>query len=130
MNTDPIADLFTRIRNAQATGLGDLEVPYSDFKMRLVQLMADNGFLGQIDKKGSKAQKSIHLILIYKDGQPAIHEITRISKPGQRIYLENHEIRSVKRGRGMGIISTSKGLVSDQDAKKQKVGGELIGEIW
>lgn len=130
MNTDPIADLFTRIRNAQATGLSELELPYSELKMQLAELMVKHGFLGEASKKGSKAQKKIHLTLVYREGQPVIHEITRISKPGQRIYLSNQKIRSVKRGQGMAIISTSKGLMSGQEARRQKAGGELIGKVW
>ncbi len=130
MNTDPIADLFTRIRNAQAAGLSDLEMPYSEFKMKLARLLAGRGFLAEAEKKGSGPQKRLRLVLAYREGQPAIREITRISKPGQRIYVSADEIRPVKRGRGITIVSTSKGLLTGHDAQQQGVGGELIGKVW
>lgn len=130
MNTDPIADLFTRIRNAQAVGLGEIRVPYSELKMKIAHLMADRGFLAGVEKEGSKTQKRLKITLAYRAGQPAIHEITRISKPGQRIYISAQDIRPVKRGRGLAIISTSRGIMDDQRARKDKIGGELIGKLW
>lgn len=130
MNTDPISDLFTRIRNAQSAGLKELEAPYSDFKMRLARLLVEHGFLAEAEKKGSGVQKRLRLVLAYREGRPAIREITRISTPGQRIYVSADEIRPVKRGQGLAIVSTSRGLMSGYQAKGQKLGGELIGKIW
>jgi len=130
MNTDPIADLFTRIRNAQAVGLSEARIPYSEMKMRLARLMVDNGFLAGAEKEGSRTSKRLCLILAYRDGQPAIHEIIRVSKPGQRIYVAAKEIKPFKRGHGVSIISTPKGLMIGREARKQNLGGELIGKIW
>lgn len=130
MNNDPIADLFTRIRNAQAVGLGEIKLPYSELKMKIARLLAERGFLAGVEKEGSKIQKKLKLALAYREGQPAIHEIERISKPGQRIYISAQEIRPVKRGRGVAIISTSRGIIGDQQARKDKIGGELIGKVW
>jgi small subunit ribosomal protein S8 len=130
MNTDPIADLFTRIRNAQNTGLADLRLPYSEIKMELAKLMVEKGFLADAKKEGSRTEKKIHFTLIYRDGQPAIHEIVRISKPGQRIYASSNKIKPYKRGRGLVMVSTSKGLMSGHQARQENIGGELIGKIW
>lgn len=130
MNTDPIADLFTRIRNAQAVGLSEVRVPYSEMKMRLARLIADNGFLVGAEKEGNRTSKRLRLILAYREGQPVIHEFTRVSKPGRRIYVTAKEIKPFKRGHGISIISTSKGLMIDREARQQNLGGELIGKIW
>ncbi len=130
MNTDPISDLFTRIRNAQAVGLSETRAPYSEMKMRLSRLMVDNGFLAEVEKEGNRTQKRLRLVLAYRDGQPKIHEITRVSKPGQRIYVAAKDIKPFKRGHGITIISTSKGLMIGREARKQNEGGELIGKIW
>ncbi len=130
MNTDQLSDLFTRIRNAQAIGLSEALVGHSKIKMEIAQLMVKHRFLTEAVQESDKGHKNIRLVLAYQNGRPVIHEIVRISKPGQRIYLPAKEIKPVKRGRGMLIISTSKGLISGQEAWKQKVGGELIAKIW
>lgn len=130
MNSDPIADLFTRIRNAQAVGLEKVELPYSGLKMKIANLMAEQGFLSKVEKEGSQPRKKIKITLAYREGQPVIHQIQRISKPGQRIYASVSEIKPVKRGRGLAIVSSSRGIITDRQARHDNIGGELIGQVW
>jgi len=130
MNSDPIADLFTRIRNAQAVGLEKIELPYSEIKMKIANLMVERGFLAKVEKEGSQIRKKIRVALAYREGQPVIHQIQRISKPGQRIYASVSEIKPVKRGRGLAIVSSSRGIISDRQARQDNIGGELIGQMW
>lgn len=131
MNTDPIADAFTTIRNAQLAQKPKVCLPYSKTKLAIAKLLNKFGFVGSIDKKGRGDKKTLEMILRYnEDGQARIHEIKRGSKPGCRIYLSAKQIRPFKAGRGIRIISTSQGLMSGQEAQKKGIGGELIGQIW
>ncbi|MDX1607634.1 MAG: 30S ribosomal protein S8 [Candidatus Spechtbacterales bacterium] len=128
---DPIADMLTIIRNAQAVGKETVKVSYSNIKFNLAKIMEAAGLVEGVEKKGSKVKPVIIIALKYKEnGEPAITSLRRVSKPGQRIYLGYRDIRSVKSGYGMSVISTPHGLLSGDDAKKKKVGGELIAEIW
>jgi small subunit ribosomal protein S8 len=128
--TDPIADMLNRIKNAQAVNHPTVEMPFSNFKYEIAKILEKNGFVEKIEKKGRKARKTMEIVLKYRDKAPVISGIRRISKPGQRIYLSSGEIRKVKEGYGMAILSTSKGLMTDREAKKQKMGGEVLCEIW
>jgi small subunit ribosomal protein S8 len=127
---DPIADMLNRIRNAQAVLKETVEIPYSNFKYEVAQILEKNGFVGKVDKKGKKAKRFFDIILKYDNKVPAILGLKRISKPGQRIYLDFQKIRRVRGGFGIAIVSTSKGLMTDKGARKEKVGGEVICEIW
>lgn len=128
--TDPIADMLNRIRNAQAVDLSIVEFPFSNFKYEIAKVLAKQGFLEKVEKKGRKTKKSIEVTLKYEDKTSAISGLKRISKPGQRIYLDSHKVKKVKGGYGMAIISTSKGLMTDKEARRQKLGGEVICEVW
>jgi small subunit ribosomal protein S8 len=128
--TDPIADMLNRIKNAQAVNHPTVEMPFSNFKYEIAKILEKNGFVEKIEKKGRKARKTMEIVLKYRDKAPVISGIRRISKPGQRIYLSSGEIKKVKEGYGMAILSTSKGLMTDREAKKQKMGGEVLCEIW
>lgn len=128
--TDPIADMLNRIKNAQAVNHPTVEMPFSNFKYEIAKILEKNGFVEKIEKKERKARKTMEIVLKYRDKAPVISGIRRISKPGQRIYLSSGEIRKVKEGYGMAILSTSKGLMTDREAKKQKMGGEVLCEIW
>ena len=128
--TDPIADMLNRIRNAQAVGLPTVEVPFSKIKNEIADILEKAGFVGRSDSKGRKTKKDIELTLNYKDGVGAISGLKRISKPGQRIYLPLTKIKKVREGFGISIVSTSKGIMTDKEARKQKLGGEIICEIW
>ena len=127
---DTVADTLNQIKNAQAVGHPTVEFPFSNFKYEIAKILVKQGFLEKVEKKGRKAKKSIEVTLKYEDKTPTISGLKRISKPGQRIYLDFHKVKKVKGGYGMVIISTSKGLMTDKEAKKQKLGGEVICEVW
>jgi small subunit ribosomal protein S8 len=128
--TDPIADMLIRIKNAQAVGHQTVRVPFSKLKLSLAQILEKEGFVAKAEKRGKDVQKYIKIDLKYKDGRAAIGGVKRMSRPGQRLYVTKNEIRSVKQGYGMAIISTSKGLMTDKEARKSGLGGELMCEIW
>ena len=128
--TDPIADMLNRIKNAQAVSHSTVEVPFSNFKYEIAKILEKHGFIEKVEKKGRKVKRVIVITLKYRDKTPAISGLKRVSKPGQRIYLDSTQIKRVKGGYGMAIISTSKGLMIDKEARKQKLGGEVLCEIW
>ncbi|MFH1714421.1 MAG: 30S ribosomal protein S8 [Candidatus Nealsonbacteria bacterium] len=128
--TDPISDMLNRIKNAQAAGLQTVIVPFSNLKYEVSNLLEKNGFVDKVEKKGRKTKKEIEITLKYQDGIGAISGLKRISKPGQRMYSDSRKIRRVRDGFGMAILSTSKGLMTNNEAKKKKQGGEIICEVW
>ena len=130
--TDPIADMLTRIRNALAVKKPKVTIPYSKIKLAIAKILEKENFISGFEIVSNKKNKFKNIVinLKYKDGNPAIHELKRISKPGCRIYVKVKEIRKVKGGRGIWIISTSRGIMTAHEAKKRKLGGELIAEIW
>ena len=127
---DQLSEMLTAIRNAQAVLKPQVSVSFSDFKQEVVKIMEREGFLEKSEKKGKKNKKTLEISLKYKDNVPAITGLKRVSKPGQRIYINYGQIRPIKNGYGLSIISTSKGLKTNKEAKSQKIGGELICEIW
>ena len=128
--TDPITDLLNQIRNAQAVGKTEVLVPASKIKKEIVNLLSKEGFVGEV-KNGMKGKiKALKITLKYDNGVPAISGLKRVSKPGQRIYEGFSEIRKVHGGYGISIVSTSKGLMTNKEARKQKLGGEIICQIW
>lgn len=128
--TDPITDLLNRIRNAQAVFHPTVDVPFSDLKYKIAKILERQGFIEKIEKKGRKTKKIIKIFLKYKENNnPVILKLKRISKSGQRIYSPYKKIKQSKGRMGIVIVSTSKGLMTDKEAKKQKLGGELICEI-
>ena len=131
MNTDPIADAFTIIRNAQLARKPKVCLPYSKEKLAIVELLNRFDFVGPVKKKGRGDKKSLETVLKYKEnGQAKIREIKRGSKPGRRTYLSAKEIYPFKAGHGIRMISTSQGLMAGHEARKKRIGGELIGRIW
>lgn len=127
---DPISEMLTIIRNASAVGHLKVDVPFSILKQAIAKILENEGFVEKFEKKGKKTKKILEIILKYTENVPAISGLKRISKPGKRIYKSSKEIRRVKNGYGIAIISTSKGLLSDKEARKQKIGGEVLCEIW
>jgi small subunit ribosomal protein S8 len=127
---DQISEMLTAIRNAQAVLKPTVIVSFSEFKSEIIGLMEKEGFLEKSEKKNRKNGKALEITLKYKDNVPVISGIKRISKPGQRIYVGYNDMKSVRNGYGMSIISTSKGLLTNKEARKQKIGGELICEVW
>jgi len=129
--TDPIADMLTRIRNAQAVQHQTVDVPFSNLKLKLAQILAREKFISDFKRVKSKGHKMIRIYLSYdSEKNPVISGLKRISKPGRRIYKKAKEIKKVKGGYGIAIISTPKGLMTDKEARNQKLGGEVICEIW
>ena len=127
---DPTSDMLIRIKNAQKAGHEAVSMPFSKFKFAVAKILEKNGYVGNVSKRGQKIKKFIEAILLYKDKTPRISAIRIISKPGRRVYMSFKDIRPVRQGYGIAIISTSKGLMTDKEAKKEGVGGEVIAEIW
>jgi small subunit ribosomal protein S8 len=128
--TDSITDMLNRIKNAQAVFHPTVKIPFSKIKYEIAKILKKEGFIVQVKRKGRGIKKIIEITLKYSDKNPAISGLKRISKPGQRLYSPWKKIQLVKGGFGTAIISTPKGLMTDKEAKKQKLGGELICEIW
>ncbi len=129
--TDPIADLLTRIRNAQRAGLEQLELPGSKIKQRICEVLRDEGFVREVSTKEDGQQGVLTLLLKYDtDKRPAISEIRRQSKPGLRRYVSYRDIPPVMNGLGIAVLSTSRGVMVDREARKQHLGGELLATVW
>ncbi len=127
---DPISDMLTSIRNALTVKHLTVSIPFSNLKYEIAKILEKEGFIEKAEKKGKRSKRFIEIVLKYTDGLPAISGLKRTSKPGQRIYSGRKRIRRVKGGYGIAIISTSKGLMTDKEAKRQKIGGEVICEVW
>jgi len=131
MYTDPIADMLTRIRNAVKAGKAELSLPYSKFKGNLAKLLAQEGFLGSVNETTDGTFRQLRIKLKYgPNGEPVISGIKRVSKPGQRIYLPVDKLIRTNSGLGISVISTSKGLLTDRQARKEGVGGEVVCQVW
>lgn len=129
-STDPIADLLTRIRNAVMVGKNEVRVPASKLKQVVANELKKNNYLADVKVEAAKP-RDILVITINKPGEGAnINEITRLSKPGRRVYVSASDIPKVKSGRGIVLISTSKGVVTGQEAVKQRLGGELLLSVY
>ncbi len=126
---DPIADLLTRIRNAQLASHPDVEMPSSKIKMAICQVLKDEGY---IDSFGvtKESKPKLNVQLRYHEGRGVIEEIHRVSRPGLRIYKESRNLPSVRGGLGVAVISTNKGLMSDRTARSQGVGGEVLFTVF
>lgn len=128
--SDSIADMLNRIKTSQAVLKPTVTLPFSNLKYELGKILEKQGFIEKIEKKGRKNKRVIFITLKYNNGQPAIQGLKRVSKSGQRIYLPVKNIKSVRGGYGLAIISTPKGLMTDKEARKQRVGGEVMCEVW
>ena len=129
--TDTIADLLTRIRNAQAAKHDTVEVPASNMKKAICQILVDEGYVRHYSVKEDGKQGVITISLKYAEGrQPVIKGLKRVSKPGLRIYSSAEELPKVMKGLGVAIVSTSKGVMADRAARQQNVGGEVLAFIW
>jgi len=128
--TDPLADMLTRIRNAIIARKAKVEVPASNLKERIAEILRDEGFLLSVERHEEGVQGALTLTLRYTDNESAIQEIHRVSRPGQRRYAAHDELPKIRSGLGVAILSTSRGVVSDRTARKLKVGGEILCEVW
>ena len=128
--TDPITDMLNQIKNALAVGKTEILVPLSRIKNEIADILAKEGFITEAKKTTKGKLKVLKITLKYEAEVPSIAGFKRISKPGQRIYNAVNEIRKVRGGYGISIVSTSKGLMTNKEARKQKIGGEIICQIW
>ena len=129
--TDPVADMLTRIRNASSARHEKCLVPRSRLKIRIAEVLKEEGFIKDFVVHEEGPQGAITILLKYSaDREPAISDIKRISKPGLRRYVATDSIPRILNGMGIAILSTSKGVLVDREARKQKVGGELICTVW
>jgi small subunit ribosomal protein S8 len=129
--TDPISDLLTRIRNAGKARLDECVIPHSTLKAGIAGILKTEGYIADYsDRADAQGHKNLVVIMKYVDGAPAITGITRVSTPGRRLYFGYTEIPRVLNGLGIGILSTSKGLMKDADCRRHKAGGEMICNVW
>jgi small subunit ribosomal protein S8 len=130
MVTDPIADLLTRVRNAAMARHDSVSIPASKMKIAVAKILKDEGFISDFSIVKGEPQRTIKITLKYIDKQPAFIGLERVSKPGLRIYSGKKEIPRVYGGLGIAVISTSKGLMTGQEAWKKNIGGEVLCYIW
>lgn len=130
ISTDPIADMLTRIRNAIAVNAASTSMPHSKVKETVAKILADNDFIDSVKVEEDGGRKTL-VVNINSEDQPAkITEIARLSRPGRRMYVKSTALPTVKRGRGLVVISTSSGIMTGAQAKAKKLGGELICEVY
>lgn len=131
MMTDPIADMLTRIRNAVSVERPSVDMPISNLKKGVAEVLKREGFIWDWKEESTQPVGQLHIDLKYgPTGEKVIRHIKRISKPGCRIYSSSRELRPVLNGLGISVLSTSRGFLSDREARQQKVGGEVICEVW
>ena len=129
--TDPIGDMFARIRNGQMRNLNSVEIPSSNFRKNILVILKNEGYIKDFFiEKTVNNKTSLRISLKYYEGYPVIKEIKRISKPGRRVYSRANSIPKVMNGLGLAILSTPKGVMSDIEARKQNVGGEIICRVF
>lgn len=131
MVSDPVGDFIIRLTNAGAIGKANVSLPFSNFKLAIAEKLKDAGYLANVEKKGKKVKKTLDVTLAYNAaGEPRIKGVKRISKPGRRLYKSVLEITRVRYGHGNLILSTPSGIKTDKEARKERVGGEALFEIW
>ena len=129
--TDPIGDMFSRIRNGQMRSLASIIIPSSNFRKNILEILKNEGYIKDFFiEKNEKNKTSLKISLKYYEGDPVIKEIKRISKPGRRVYSRASSIPKVMNGLGLAILSTPKGVMSDVEARKNNVGGEIICKVF
>ena len=130
---DPISDMLTRIRNAQAVGQKAVDFPFSKIKFELANILSNERYLGTVSKKGKTTDKKIEIVLKYKDEKcrkPIIQGLKRVSRPGQRIYASKKQLSQLTKEKGAAVLSTSQGIMTAVEAKKKNTGGEVLFIIW
>lgn len=130
-HTDPIADLLTRIRNANRVRHDSIQMRHSKLKEQVARVMQDEGYLSTVDSLGEGATRQLVIKLKYSaDGMPVICDAQRVSKPGCRVYLGYEKVKPIRNGLGIAVLSTPKGVMSDEAARQKKVGGEVLCQVW
>lgn len=128
---DPVTDFLTRVRNASSAGKRECVVPHSRIKSGLSEILKAEGYISKVEEgTDENGHKTLVLTLKYVDGAPAITGISAVSTPGRRYYAKHNEIPRVLNGLGIGILSTSRGLMKDRDARRERVGGEIVCNVW
>jgi small subunit ribosomal protein S8 len=130
MVNDPISDFLVRLQNASMARKTELSLPFSKMKLAIADVLAKEGYVTAIDKRALKSHNMLSMELAYKNGQPVITGVKRISKPSRRMYMGVHEIRPVMRGHGLLVLSTPAGILTGKQAREKKVGGEALFQIW
>ncbi len=131
MMTDPIGDMLTRIRNAGSARHANTSCPSSRQKLAVARVLQQAGFVGAVKVEARDGRATLVIEIRYdEEGQTMIDGIRRVSKPGRRVYTGRNEVPVVRRGLGVAVMSTSRGILSDKDAREQKVGGEVVCEVW
>ena len=130
VSTDPIADMLTRIRNAVAVNKTEVSMPHSKIKQTVADVLAANNFVDKVEVAGEGGFKTLKIVINQPNTNARITEIERMSKPGRRLYAGANEIPAIKRGRGIVVISTSKGIMTGSQAKSAGLGGELICKVY
>ena len=130
MVTDPIGDMLTQIRNAGMAGRSKISLPFSKLKFEVATIIARQGYVGAVGKHGEDPKASLTIEILYDGKNPKIAGIKRISKPGLRWYVGHTELKSILGGLGFSIVSTSKGIMTNREARKLGIGGEIMAEIW
>jgi small subunit ribosomal protein S8 len=131
MKSDPIADLLTRIRNASRAEHEKVDVPSSRLKVRVCEILKEEGFIKNFRVLDDNKQNVLRVYMKYGPGnEKVISGLVRVSKPGRRVYVAHDKVPSILAGMGVAIVSTSRGVVTDRDARKQKVGGEVLAYVW
>ena len=131
MNADPIADMLTRIRNANALRYEEVAMPSSNIKEGIAKILKDEGFVNDYTVTEENDKKTLTVFLRYSSsGERVITNLRRVSKPGLRVYCEADKIPSVRKGLGIAIVSTPNGLLTDKKARKANVGGEILAYVW
>lgn len=130
LSTDPIADMLTRIRNAALVRKNQVSLPHSKIKQTVAEVLAKNNFIEKVEVSGEAGFKTLKITINEPDANSRITEIERLSKPGRRLYKAAREIPAIKHGRGIVVVSTSKGMMTGNEAKQAGLGGELICKVY
>ncbi len=130
MSTDPIADMLITIKNGGNASKAEVVIPYSNVKNAIAECLVKEGYVQSVTKKTKQGFPALAIGLLYVGKSPRVNDVARISKPSRRLYMSVKEIRPYKNGRGTTIFSTPKGILSDKEARKEMVGGEVLFSIW
>lgn len=128
--TDPIADMLTRIRNANQMKKKTVDIPASKLKLQIAELLKNEGYITNYREINKEPQNVLRITMKYLQNERVVKGLKRISKPGLRVYAKTNEIPKVLNGLGIAVVSTSSGLMTDREARKQRVGGEILAYVW
>lgn len=130
MITDPISDFLIQLKNASRVGKESVVVPSSKLKLEIANLLEREGYLKNVAQKGKKVKKYLYCVIVYNGKEAKLKDVSRVSKPSRRIYVKTAELKPVRQGYGLAVVSTPRGVMTEKEAKQQKVGGEHLFNIW